>query len=333
MTDGGTDGLSPAVRELLEDDGEEEDLRRIWELLSRVDDDREYDVDSEWEELAGELDARAGDSADEAQEEGGASKRLLSVPRPLAAAAVVALALLGGLAWWAATPTTVSAPPGEQVAVTLPDGSTARLNADSRISYARGFHRLPWIGTEARRIRLAGEAYFSVTQAQRSFRVETSNAAVEVLGTEFTVRSRAADRADSVRPVTEVVVASGRVRVEALRASGGPGSTVELARPGETSRVVGGRRPTAPRSTDLDRATAWIHGGFSMTAAPVNDVLRELERRFGSTIRLRASVVADDTVTLHYGSAVQVEDVLRDLALIVGLQFRRTARGYELYRK
>lgn len=333
MNERESDGLPPAVRELLDEEGQRDDLRRIWDRLSDADEAREYDVDAEWAELAEQLDDQTDEGAtDDAGRVESARTRPVSVPRPLAAAAVVALVLLGGVVWWAATPASVTAPPGEQVTVTLPDGSTARLNADSRISYPRGFLRLPWAGTDARLVRLSGEAYFTVAEQERTFRVETPNAAVEVLGTEFTVRSRAED-GDARRSVTEVVIASGRLRVEGRLAGDGAGAAVELDRPGERSRVVGDRGPTSPESVDLELATAWTRGGFSMTAAPVERVLRELERRFGTTIRLSDPAVAGDTVTLHYGSAVQAEDVLRDLAVIVGLKFRRTARGYELFRE
>lgn len=319
----GDDTMPADLRELLdrEDPEAREELRRIWTALDRAEETRTYDVDGAWAELTGRL-----DQAPDTGRTPGAS-RFAGLRAPLAAAAVAALAVLTGLGWWTFTPASRSAGPGEQVTVTLPDGSTVRLNADSRIRYDRGFWELPGIEAGSRRVRLEGEAYFTVREGDRPFRVETENAVVEVLGTEFAVRSRG-----KRRPVTEVVLASGRVRLEPRTQVGG-GDAVSLTRSGETSRVRGGEWPTPPRIIDLGRATAWVRGGFAMTAAPVSEVLAELERRFDTRLRLRARGAADDTLTLHYGGPIRLEDVLNDLATIQGLKFRRTARGYELYRE
>lgn len=338
MTGDESDGTRPELSDLLEDREDGGELRRIWRLLSRAEESREYDVDREWAELERELDAGTGElrlhrSEEEsaARPEGGSPRRL-PFSRPVAAAAVLALALLGAATWWVTTPASATAPPGRQATVTLPDGSTARLNADSRIRWDRGFSALPGLGSPAREVRLRGEAHFTVREGDRSFRVRTRNASVEVLGTEFTVRARRTG--DGGGPtVTEVVLASGRLAVTGRDAAGGAPDTVRLTRPGERSRVVDGRRPSAPTTVDLERATAWIDGGFSMTDAPVAEVVRELERRFDAEIRLRARGVAREVVTLHYGSSVAAEEVLSDLAVLVGLNYRRTAAGYELFRE
>ena len=66
--------------------------------------------------------------------------------------------------------------------ITLPDGTTVKLNANTRIEYPQHFSA----GT--REVRLSGEAFFEVTKdTLHPFRIETINAAVEVLGTSFNV--------------------------------------------------------------------------------------------------------------------------------------------------
>jgi transmembrane sensor len=328
--------LPPEIREQLEgkDPAEREELRRMWELLGRAGEERPYDVDSAWEELSRRMD---GPTRDEGPARGDASTRTAGREASLgtrpaawrwAAAAVLFLAAAGGFAWWWTAPVSRAAPAGQQVTVTLPDGSTARLNAASRITYPRGFRSFPGTGADRRGVRLEGEAYFDVRPGRRPFRVETANAAVRVLGTRFTVRARGGPSG-----VTEVVLVEGRVRLRSGPRDGAAGAAVDLERPGHASRVPGPGDPTEPVIRDVARATAWVRGGFSMTGAPVPEVLAELERRFDTRVRLRAPEAADDTLTLHYGSRVGLEDVLRDLATIQGLRFRETARGYELYRE
>jgi len=68
--------------------------------------------------------------------------------------------------------------------VILPDGSKVWLNSNSEIRFLPGFE-------DKREVYLTGEAYFDVkkTTDQRHFYVQTTDIKVEVLGTEFNVKS------------------------------------------------------------------------------------------------------------------------------------------------
>jgi len=234
---------------------------------------------------------------------------------------------VGVTAWWS-RPVSVQTAAGEQTTVTLPDGSTVQLNGATTIAYARGFSSLPWVGAPERRVTLRGEAFFSVMPAPRTFRVETSNAVVDVLGTTFSVRSRA--RGET--PITEVVLTSGRVRLSASATDTAVagGRSVVLADAGQQSRVEGrDAAPSSPQALDLKYAAAWRKGGFAVRSAPLPAVLRELELQFGTTIRLGVPVAQTDTMTLHYARDVRLDDVLRDIAVVQGLSYRKMNRGYE----
>ena len=79
-------------------------------------------------------------------------------------------------------PTSIEAPAGQHVRLTLNDGTTVELNSKSRITYPALF-----AGAE-RRVRLEGEAMFDVYHdASRPFIVETYACDVEVRGTRFNV--------------------------------------------------------------------------------------------------------------------------------------------------
>ena len=83
---------------------------------------------------------------------------------------------------WTNQITTIEAPSGKQIRVTLNDGSVIDLNSGSRIVYPSIF-----VGKE-RRIQLYGEAMFDVeTDTDRPFIVETFACDVKVLGTHFNV--------------------------------------------------------------------------------------------------------------------------------------------------
>lgn len=65
--------------------------------------------------------------------------------------------------------------------IELPDGSTALLNENSSIEYIETF--------ENRSIKQEGEVFYIVISNKVPFVVETDNGNIEVLGTEFNVKS------------------------------------------------------------------------------------------------------------------------------------------------
>src|SRR5574344_782148 len=77
---------------------------------------------------------------------------------------------------------TFYAPAGQHAELTLEDGTTVWLNANSKIIYPATFKK------NVRNVPLAGEAYFKVTHNERKpFIVNMGNYKVRVLGTEFNV--------------------------------------------------------------------------------------------------------------------------------------------------
>ncbi|CAL2083523.1 FecR family protein [Tenacibaculum sp. 190524A02b] len=71
---------------------------------------------------------------------------------------------------------------GEQLAILLPDSSQAILNSKSSLSFSRkNWHK-------KRSLKLQGEGYFKVKKG-KTFKVSTSEGDVQVLGTEFNIKT------------------------------------------------------------------------------------------------------------------------------------------------
>ena len=70
---------------------------------------------------------------------------------------------------------------GNYEVVALPDGSQVYMNHNSSISYQEDFN--------LRTVTLAGEAFFTVLPGESIFTVETAHGNIEVLGTEFNVKT------------------------------------------------------------------------------------------------------------------------------------------------
>jgi ferric-dicitrate binding protein FerR (iron transport regulator) len=232
------------------------------------------------------------------------------------------------MAWWWSRPVEVTTAPGTTVTRTLPDGSTVELNADTRLTYSRTFSTVSVLEADRRVVRLEGEAYFEVESGDRPFVVRTPTARVVVVGTAFSVRSRDEEGHD-----THVALAEGRLRVAG--ASGSDTAGVAL-RPGQAV-TLGREGPVmAVRDTSLDRVLAWRGGGFAVTAQPLPVLVRSLERRFGTSIRLDSSIPAStrrDSLTLYYSETVDAETILHDVCMARGLTYRATANGYVLSKK
>lgn len=151
--------------------------------------------------------------------------------------------------------------PGEQLTVSLPDGSTARLNADSHIKRSRFF----WTAEQGVDL-LRGEVFFEVERGD-GFQVSTPVGKVEVLGTKFTVKSR--------ENYFEVACYQGTVRfVESQTGTG------TLLTQGQRFKGVDGN---LERGTLDGQMPPWMEGESIFENVPLNVVLLELGAQYGIT--------------------------------------------------
>lgn len=297
------------------DEREAEELAKTWDLAAMAADDEPAPerIASARERFTAALAANGRGSETARTDRPRRARRMTSQRRTrlvAAAAAAVGLAVLLVILWPRST--TLTVPPGELADVTLPDGSRATLGAASTLTYRRG----PL--ADARRVRLDGEAYFTIAPDDRSFRVETFNATVTALGTEFNVRAVE----ESGHPSTRVALVQGSVRVDARLAE-----SVRL-RPGEMTEVDAEGRASAPRSVPIEWETAWLGGGFAVVDQPLSAAIEDLARRFGVAIELQAEYLEEDTLAIHLPDARDAETVLADVCSVVGCQYTEKQDGF-----
>ena len=328
-------GLRADVRKTLEglDDAEADELARTWQLAALAA-DREPDEEAVASALdrflsmigieqGRELLPKNGRPANGRHRRGhslppqggnaargdavrGAARRRLP-PAAVAAAAAAILVTIALALLWPRT-TTVIVPPGEIADETLPDGSHVVLSSSSELAYRTGLF------ADSRRVYLDGEAFFTVTEHDRTFRVETFNATVTALGTSFNVRAPRESR----HPSTRVALATGSVK---LIPHGSDERTVWL-RPGEMSEVDRSGLPSAPSKVSVEAEAAWRTGGFVMLSQPLGSVAEQLQRRFGVAIVFRSEELAANTLSVNLPAAESAEVVLADICSVVGCSFR-----------
>lgn len=303
-------------------------IEQVWSLLGRLVPDAP-DVpgdDAAWRALQQRLDAiPAPAPADRpGQDRGPLPRSYRRIWGGITIMVFLVVLLIG--VWWQ-QPVTIIVPPGAQQTIALPDGSTVDLNSDSQLQYARQFRTLPFLRAKKRAVALAGEAYFKVVRDQIPFEVETFNARVEVLGTEFNVRARRVPATQETR----VTLASGHVRVRALLDGG---TAMDLSEAGEEARVADAMlvQPTLPERTDDLRVTlAWRQKGFAVVDQSLPAILAEVERRFALTVALEEGLVLVEEMTLFYPRGTTAEQIINDICLAQGCHYRAVSTGFLLF--
>lgn len=191
--------------------------------------------------------------------------------------------------------------PGQRARITLADGSTVLLAAESRLRVAKDF------GKVSRDIDLTGEALFTVSSHTGSpFTVRTGNATTRVLGTTFGVRNYAGDVG------ARVIVAEGKVSLNNAILTTGTSGTI--ARDGNVK---------IDANTNTGVALAWTLGTLSFNEMPLRDVIAELHRWYG----LQVQVTDQKMLSYRVTTSLQTESPAQGIDLIAQLLEARVTRS------
>jgi ferric-dicitrate binding protein FerR (iron transport regulator) len=201
-------------------------------------------------------------------------------------------------------------PQGVRTSLQLPDGSEVELNASTRVSY----HPYWWF--ISRKVELEGEAFFHVEEG-RKFRVVSSSAYTEVLGTTFNVFARGQDYM--------VTCHTGSVRVT----EASTGSNVTLA-PEEKSVLNPGGGFTVSKVLNHRPEPGWTDNLIMFGSTPLRLVFDEIERQYG--IVIETPEVMQQVYSGNFSLDQPVENVLSLLCLPFDLEYeRQTGTKYLVY--
>lgn len=204
--------------------------------------------------------------------------RVAAVFAGIMIAAVVLLLL------WKTDPTvTYATQYGETRSVTLPDGSTAVLNANSSIHFPES-----WEPGEPREVWMEGEVFFEVQKIVAEagnmaanneeaipvkFIVHTGSVDVEVLGTQFNVNNRHKE--------TRVVLKSGQVRLRVKDSA-----TVEelFMQPGEMVAFNEVSRELTKKVVNPDIHASWKDHQLIFEEASLGEIAQTLKDIYGIAV-------------------------------------------------
>lgn len=224
--------------------------------------------------------------------------------RPAMAIAAALLALVALFSVMRFYTTNITCPAEQHLAVSLPDGSSVEMNAESVLKYQ------PFWWWASRDLSFEGEGFFKV-QKGSAFRVRSGMGQTTVLGTTFNIYSR--DETYKVTCFTGKVKVTSKTKEEVIL---GPGYSAQVI---ESGKIII-RKEKMPEAT-----VSWRDNMFNFTAAPLAEVMREVERQYGVTISMEPGM--DFYYTGFFSKEKPVEEVLSIICKPFGITYVKTADG------
>jgi len=197
-------------------------------------------------------------------------------------------------------------PPGQKSKIHLSDGTVVWLNAQSTISYQKGF------SDSARIVRLEGEAYFDVAKDHdRAFEVITNNISITALGTSFNVNTYLHDKS------TRIALVTGKVGVKKIKEQG-EGIILE---PGEDAWYTPESDQLMKGKFNREEITGWKDGLLIFRRSPYLEVIDRLEQWYGVQIDTRGTVPDDWSLNARFDNQ-SLESIL------INLNFQKQNRNH-----
>ncbi|EON76379.1 putative anti-sigma factor [Lunatimonas lonarensis] len=203
-------------------------------------------------------------------------------------------------------------PKGKRTKILLPDSSWVFLNADSYLSYERGFEN-------GRVVRLVGEAFFEVAKdSLRPFQVITGRLQTTALGTSFNVTAYADGQG------MQVTLATGKVIVEDQVLN-----QDQILAPGEATKVGAALTNLQKIKTDPVVASSWKDGVLQFDRLPFSEMVLLLERWYGVQIHGPA-VWPDHLCSGTFRKNEYLSNVLKALGHSIGFTYSIHGKNVQL---
>lgn len=190
---------------------------------------------------------------------------------------------------------TVDVAYGNHSEVTLPDGSTVKLNAGSHAHYISNPR------SNIRQLQFSGEGWFDVAKSKRPFVITVNDGLqIRVLGTTFNLSAYDDDA------TAQASLVEGSIEMS-------HGDDHLLITPGQAAVYNLKTKEITSTSVTPEQARAWIDKKIYMDETPLEEICKKLERHYDVHITL----TGDIGTKLHYNGVLQeesIDDVMNALA-------------------
>lgn len=191
---------------------------------------------------------------------------------------------------------------GEKLTLTLPDGTSIVLNANSTIIFSSSY------GKKNRIVELEGEGYFQIAKdSLRPFELETQGIRTRALGTEFNAYSR--------EGLCAIALTEGKVAIKSTR------KTLQL-KPGQM--IVLDERDSLlnirVENFDHEKVVGWKEGIINLDRVPLGSILNDLAKWYRVKIDIEDGFNVDRRVIGNFRNK-NLRDVLTGLGFSMGFEF------------
>ena len=295
--------------------GAEEQELQQWRSANRSHEVIYRQLEKIWQESGSILQATFYDEAEAWNkvnlrlEQGRTNRGTIRMITRLAAAACIVgvLIIAGWLLYQKQSPTLQMATAGRtNIPVTLPDGSQVVLRKGATLSYPEKFN------SNIREVTLTGEAWFEVQHDKaHPFRIQTTRATLEVLGTSFTINTN--DQQD------ELVVATGKVLFTNKAAT----TEKHIIYPNQQSILTNKGFEIKP--VNDPNFLSWKTGIIKFNNTPIDQVTQTLSNYYGLFIQpdsllMKLPVRPTITATFHQQP---VDSILEEIKLLANINHRK----------
>lgn len=197
-------------------------------------------------------------------------------------------------------------PFGEQLNIVLQDGTQVQLNSGSRLEYPKTF------GFFSRKVKLTGEAYFSVAKERtRPFEVDLNDIKVRVTGTHFNVEAYSDDNK------IKVALEEGSVNIADNGNHSYPLKVGQSAEYDKLSRVC-----SIKEVPDMTLHTAWRTKSLNFYRTPLKDIIKTLERQYEVQFQVKDSSLLSTRFSIST-SKINIDEIVTDLQKVSRIKFVR----------
>ena len=203
----------------------------------------------------------------------------------------------------------LNTPKGGQYRMRMPDGTEVWLNSETELKYRET--------EDARYVDLEGEAYFHVSTIKigeeggpvrkKPFFVSTRNQRIEVLGTQFNVKSFANDR------TTATTLVEGSVDVKTEKQS------LRLT-PGE--QALTSRGNTLKQKANLSSVLGWKQGEFIFSSESLLEITKQLERWYNVEFEWESKALASQRFEAMVSKNLEIREILTLLEITGKVKFK-----------
>ncbi len=209
---------------------------------------------------------------------------------------------------------TIIVPSKYTYSVTLADGTTVKLNANSRLRYPINF-----VG-DSREVELKGEAYFDVTKSNKPFIVKLENEKIKVYGTEFNIKTNRIGYIETLLVSGSIGFIAADNKETVLK----PNELLTHHRMNNISKV---------KSVNAKQYLGWIENSFLFELQPLELFLDDVANWYGVSFSYNNELLKDISVSVNIDRSYTLYELTKYVEDMFDIKFINEGRGNYLIMK